>query len=197
MANLQNHKRQVPLIVELFSKLMIRLSGWEVVGDPKSVKKAVMITQHTSNWDGFFALFAAFSLGIRPRSLAKDKLLKGIQGPILRWAGLISIDRSKNMNVVDQVAQFYENEDHLWLFVAPGATRKKTDYWKTGFYYIALKAEVPIVQAILDYERKQVGIGTQMMPSGDIEVDMDIFRAWYADHHPKYPEKASVIRLKP
>ena len=196
MAKLPAKNRQIPWIVQSFSKILIRLLGWQIVGEFKGMEKALMISQHTSNWDGIFAIFGTFSLGIRPRWLAKDKLFKGILGPIMRWAGGIEIDRSKNANVVEQVTAQFAKEEQLWLFVAPEGTRKKAEYWRTGFYYIALNTQVSIVKGIIDYKYKQVGIADQMMPSGDIEADLDIFRAWYADHHPKYPENAAPIQLR-
>lgn len=189
--------RQIPWIVQKFSQLLIRFLRWEVVGEFDGLQKAVIICQHTSNWDGILAIFGCFSLGIRPRWLGKDKLFKGVLGPIMRWAGGVEIDRSKSANMVEQAVAAYNNADQMWLFVAPGGTRKKMDFWKTGFYYIANKANVPIVQGIIDYQYKQVGIGTQMTPSDDIEADLEIFREWYADHHPKYPENAADIRLRP
>lgn len=197
MAKLPKNKRQIPWIVQAFSKMLIRLLGWQIIGEFKGKEKALMISQHTSNWDGILAIFGTFSLGIRPRWLAKDKLFKHGLGPILRWAGAIEIDRSKRANMVEQVVAQFAQEERLWLFVAPEGTRKKTDFWRTGFYYIALNAQVPIIKGVIDYQSKQVGIDGQMMPSGNIEADMKIFREWYADHHPKYPENAAEIRLRP
>jgi 1-acyl-sn-glycerol-3-phosphate acyltransferase len=188
---------QVPKMVQVFSKWLIKLLGWQIVGDFNGIDKCVIITQHTSNWDGILTIFAAFSLGIRPRWIGKHQLFRGVMGSMMRRAGGIEVSRSQSANVVDQVAARFAEEDHLWLFIAPEGTRHKVDYWKTGFYYIALKANVPIVHGYLDYAERKVGVGTRLQPSGDIHADMEIIQTWFTHTQPKFPENAAEIRLNP
>ena len=188
---------QVPMLVQAFSKLLIKLLGWQIVGDFHGIDKCVIITRHTSNWDGIFSIFGAFSLGIRPRWIGKHQLFRGMMGSIMRWAGGIEVSRSQSANIVDQVAARFAEEQHLWLFIAPEGTRHKVDYWKTGFYYIALKADVPIVHGYLDYAERKVGVGTRLQPSGNIHADMEIIRTWFVHTKPKFPENTAEIRLNP
>ena len=88
-------------------------------------------------------------------------------------------------------ALFKENERFVLTF-PPEGTRKLVQKWKTGFYYVALKAEVPIVFASLDYKKKKVIVGPSFMPTGNFEEDMDIVREHYRDATAKYPEKFSL-----
>lgn len=188
---------QVSYPIKTLARVFVRLFGWQVVGGDTDIKKCVLISQHTSNWDGFVTVTGAFSLGIRPRWIGKHSLFKGWKGHIMRWSGGIEVDRSISANVVEQVAQRYEQESHLWLFVAPEGTRKKVEYWKSGFYYIAMRVEVPIVHGYLDYKERKVGIGAHLYPSGDINADLEIIRTWFEHTEAKHPEKVSEIRLKP
>jgi len=82
------------------------------------------------------------------------------------------------------------------LAITPEGTRKKTAYWKTGFYHIAREAQVPIVLAFLDYARKVGGIGPTILPSGDIETDFEIIRQFYAGVTAKFPHEVGEVRIK-
>jgi 1-acyl-sn-glycerol-3-phosphate acyltransferase len=98
--------------------------------------------------------------------------------------------------MVQQMAQAFAERDELVLAIPPAGTRHYTEYWKSGFYYIAQAANVPIVLGFVDYARKQAGFGPHFHPSGDVSADMDIARAFYADIQGKYPDDKSRPRLK-
>jgi 1-acyl-sn-glycerol-3-phosphate acyltransferase len=139
----------------------------------------------------------AVALGFLPNWLGKAELFSGFKGRILRRLGGIPINRGQRQAVVAQTIREFNHRESMVLFVAPEGTRKGTQYWRSGFYYIALGAEVPIVQGLLDYKNKRVGVGQHLMPSGDIEADLEILRGFFADTSPKYPENAAEIRLAP
>jgi hypothetical protein len=96
---------------------------------------------------------------------------------------------------VEQAVQAFDRSERLILLITPEGTRKKVKTWKTGFYYIARGANVPIVLAYADYRRKVAGIGPVVMPSGDIEADMQIIRDFYAGIPGKHPDQAGDIRV--
>lgn len=89
------------------------------------------------------------------------------------------------------IRQFHQHKD-LILTIAPAGTRKSVKKWKTGFYYIAVGAGVPIVLGFLDYKRKMGGLGPTIYPVGDIETDMKIIRSFFDGVTGKHPEKAMV-----
>ena len=115
----------------------------------------------------------------------------------MRWAGGVPINRSTTVNAVDQVVDAFNSHEHMALIIAPEGTRSLTEYWKTGFYYIALKAKVPIVFAYVDYSRKRCGAGTYFMPTGDIDADFKLIQDFYADKVGRHPEKQGPIVLPP
>jgi 1-acyl-sn-glycerol-3-phosphate acyltransferase len=128
--------------------------------------------------------------------MAKDSLFRGPQGILLRALGGIPIDRSKNNNVVDATVRSFAENDALVVLIPPEGTRKAAQYWKSGFYHIARKANVPVGLGFLDYARKRVGIGPLLTLTGDLKHDMDQVRAFYADKAPKHPALYTPPRLR-
>lgn len=173
--------------------------GWSAeYQDPGSSKFVIIVWPHTSNID--FPIGFIFSRAYplpRPHFLAKDSFFKGILGPIARWAGGIPVDRSKSTNFVDQIAAEFDRHESMALAITPEGTRGKTQYWKSGFYYMALAAKVPIVMATIDFGKKQVRYGASFMPSGNIEADMEIIRRFYTGAEGRHPERQGEIRLRP
>ena len=115
----------------------------------------------------------------------------------MRWLGGIPIDRSKTNNVVASTIDVFNAHDKLVIIVPPEGTRNKVSYWKTGFYHIAAGANVPIVLGYVDYQRKAGGIGPTVMPTGDIEADMQEIRSFYTGVTGKHPEKSSLAAIAP
>jgi 1-acyl-sn-glycerol-3-phosphate acyltransferase len=180
------------------SRLIYKLAGWHIEGAPPNLPKFLTIGgPHTSNWDGIHMLLLSIGLGIRMYWLGKHTLFKPPLGIFTRAANGIPINRQSTKNAVEQVIETFNEREHFVLIIAPEGTRKKVDYWKTGFYYIALGAKVPIVLTFIDAPRKRVGMGPAIMPSGDIEADFEIFRAFYADKVGVHPEKMGTVALSP
>lgn len=188
----------VPLPLRLLGRFVLWILGWQTVGNPRQVNKAVVIGAfHTSNWDAVIGLAAAFALDIRFRVMIKDMWFRFPIGILTRAIGGIPIDRSSPHNVVEQMIQIFDKYEYFLLLITPEGTRKKSPYWKTGFYHIAVGAKLPIMLAFFDYPTKRIGVKDIFYPSGNLEADMEIIRAAYADVTPKYPENAGEIRIKP
>lgn len=176
------------------AKFILRISGWKIIGGiPEDVKKCVVISvPHTSMWDFVWGRFAYWVLGVNAKFLIKKELFGPISGPILKWIGGIPIDRSKSTNAVDAVADLFNHYDSLLITITPEGTRQLNPKWKKGFYYIALKANVPIAFGFLDYEKKEGGIGKIFTPSGNFEEDFKIVEDFYRGRKAKYPEKFNL-----
>jgi 1-acyl-sn-glycerol-3-phosphate acyltransferase len=156
----------------------MKLAGWKVEGAlPPNTDRAVLIAApHTSNWDLPYTLMVCFILGMNGSWLGKDTIFKAPFGGIMRWLGGIPVDRSKSNNLVAD------------LLIPPEGSRSKVKYWKTGFYYIAAAAQVPILMAFMDYPQKRAGLGSIFKPTGDIEKDMMEIKAFYAQFTGKYAD---------
>jgi 1-acyl-sn-glycerol-3-phosphate acyltransferase len=185
-----------------FWNQVLRWTGWKIVGTYPTVDKYIMIiAPHTSNWDVPLGLIVGWAGKILLEGwpygfMIKDVWFKGPLGPIMRGLGGLPIDRSRPHEVVGQMAEALEQHDRFLLAITPEGTRKRTKFWKSGFYFIAQKAEVPIVPISLDYGRKEVGVGDAITVTGDMERDMALFRAFFADVTPRYPDNFGPIRFR-
>lgn len=161
----------------------LKLAGWTVQGSlPPEARKSVFIAApHTSNWDLPYTLFASFALRLTPYWMGKSSIFKFPFGGLMRWLGGIPVDRSQSNNLVAASAAALQAADGpVQLIVPPEGTRSKTIYWKTGFYWIAVTARLPIVMAHMDYPRKLVGLGPLFEPTGDVNADMAEIKRYYA-----------------
>jgi 1-acyl-sn-glycerol-3-phosphate acyltransferase len=173
----------VKTLLRWFSVLFLKLTGWKVEGAlPAGVEKCVLIAApHTSNWDLPYMLMVAYHRGLHPYWMGKASIFNFPFRSIMMWLGGIPVNREQSNNLVAASVDAINNANRpLQLVVPPEGTRSKVRQWKTGFYYIALGAKVPIVMAYMDYERKLTGLGTTLVPTGDIEADIKVIKAFYA-----------------
>lgn len=165
------------------SLAILKLAGWKVEGSlPQDCPKCVLIAApHTSNWDLPYTLMVGFALDLNLHWMGKASLFRPPFGAVMRWLGGIAVDRTRSTNLVAASAQaLREAEGSVQLVVPPEGTRGRTRHWKTGFYYIALQARVPIVLAFMDYRRKVSGLGPEFIPTGDVERDLAEIKRFYA-----------------
>lgn len=174
-------------------------AGWKFEGEPPREKRYVALAvPHTTNWDGLLLLLLARSVDLPMQWMVKDSLSKGPLGPPMRWLGAVPIDRSKKNGMVQQAIERFRSADELVLFIPPEGTRSRTDYWKSGFYRIALGADVPVVPGYLDFARRRGGLGPALRMTGNVRQDMDRLRAFYAEKNPigLHAAKMGPIRLR-
>ena len=165
------------------SLAILRSTGWKVEGSlPAHAAKSVLIAApHTSNWDLPYTLMIAFALRLRVYWMGKQSLFRAPFGGLMRWLGGIPVNRGQAGNLVAMSAQAMRDADGpMQLIIPPEGTRGKTRHWKTGFYFIAHQAGVPIVLAFVDYGRKVGGLGPVFEPTGDLEQDMVRIKAFDA-----------------
>jgi 1-acyl-sn-glycerol-3-phosphate acyltransferase len=179
------------------ARRFLRLSGWALEGKRPAVRGFVLIAApHTTNWDLLYFLACAWAFGIRPSWTGKHTLFRGPLGPVMRWLGGIPVDRSRPGGLVGELALVFQREPDLVLTVPPEGTRGRAKFWKSGFYQVALAAQVPIVMGYLDYGRRRGGLGPVLAPGLDLRSDMDAIRAFYVDKRGKYPELFGEVRLR-
>ncbi len=175
----------------------LRLAGWDVEGTIPPYRKFVIIgAPHTSNWDFFLGLAVAYVYRMKISWMGKHTLFRWPLGGIMKRLGGIPVDRENPEGVVDQIAGQFRQSQKLIILLAPSGTRKKRDHWRSGFYRIALAAQVPIVCGYLDYGNKKACIGLSFTPTGNIKKDMDRVRAFYKGTQGRHPELKATIRLK-
>ncbi len=181
-------------------RILFRLKGFKVI-TPENllIKKCVVVAApHTSNWDGVIGFAYYDIVGIKIRFAIKKSFMDFPLGLIFKPMGGIAINRNANekggekKSMTEAMIDLFNESDELNLLVTPEGTRKKVTKWKTGFYYVALGAKVPIALGYMDFEKKEAGIGKVIYPSGDIKKDMKEIMDFYRNIKGRHPEKFSL-----
>lgn len=182
-------------MLSFIARMLLKISGWTLVGEHPEVAKAVIIAApHTSNWDGIWGLIAKVALGVDVKFFGKESLFWFPLGALLKVMGGIPLDRDNAGSSVDQAVSAFDASDRLYFAMAPEGTRGRKQYWKTGFYRIATGAGVPVVLAFFDYERRRLGIGPTIDLSGDPDLDLETIGAFYAGNaSARHPDKISPV----
>lgn len=167
---------------------VLRLGGWRMVGAFPDIPKLVLIgAPHSSNWDGVWGFAAKAAMGLDIKVLGKDSLFKvPLLGALLRYLGVIPVDRNAAHGVVEQAAAMIRNAEQFWFGLAPEGTRKPVERWKAGFWKIAKAADVPVLPAYFHYPDKVIGIGEPFWLGEDMNADLARIRAWYRPWQGKY-----------
>lgn len=183
-------------MLSLVARGLLRLGGWTAVGGTIDVPKAVLIAApHTSNWDGIWGLVYRVALKLDIHFFAKDTLFWFPLGAVLRSLGAIPLDRDRPGSAAPRAIAALNDNPSYYFGLAPEGTRRRREYWKSGFYRIALDARVPIVLCFFDYRRRRLGTGPTMELTGNIDADMARIRAFYADFEGRHPGNATPPRL--
>jgi 1-acyl-sn-glycerol-3-phosphate acyltransferase len=180
--------------MQFLAKLILKLWGWKVTGGiPPGLKKCVVIVApHTSMWDFVIGRLAWYVINVKVKFLIKEEMFFFPLGIILKAFGGIPVDRKQSRNIVDFVVGLFNQYDSLYITITPEGTRQLNPRWKRGFYYIALRAGVPVALAILDYKKKIGGVGKIFTPSGDFKKDFEMIENFYRGRVAKYPEKFNL-----
>lgn len=189
------------MIFRLWGRSIMFFFGWKVDQVLKTqCHRCVMVgAPHTSNWDFVFARAAFEVMRLPVRFTIKKEWMDSPLGWLSKALGAIAIDRKSHegdkghISMVDAMANlFQENPGDLVILVTPEGTRSRVEHWKTGFYYVAKQAGVPIALGYMDYQKKIAGIGKVIWPTENMEEDMKQIMAFYGQVHPKFPEKFSL-----
>ena len=174
----------------LYEWIFMRLMGWKIRGsmDPQIKKCVIIIVPHTSWYDFVIGLLARGIIDLEMHYVAKKELFRFPFGWYFRWMGGTPLDRSGGQHKVDAIAALFKERSVFRVAIAPEGTRKKVTSLKSGFYYIALKAGVPIVPVSFDYVTKTVLLGTAFYPSGNFEDDLSLITQYFKGVTGKIPE---------
>lgn len=187
---------QASSFTQSLARLILRLTAWKlVVNLPPEPRYLLVGAPHTSNWDLWHTLLIAHGAGIKANWIGKDSIFRGLLGSFLRWLGGIPVNRRSSNNFVQQIVNLYNQAEHFVVAIAPEGTRSAVNYWRTGFYYIALGAKVPIAFGFVDYRTRTLGVGGYFMPTGDLEADFAHIRDFYRDKVGRRPQRQGEIKL--
>jgi 1-acyl-sn-glycerol-3-phosphate acyltransferase len=175
---------------------ILRRRGWTIAGEKPAVPRYVLLAApHSSNWDAVVMLLVARHLGVPLSWLGKAESFRGPMGLLMRWLGGIKVDRSAPHGLVSATVQAFRGRDTMALAIAPDGTRAYREHWRSGFYHIALSADVPVVLGFLDWGTRRTGVGPTLRLSGDVRADMERIRSFYGGMLGRHPERTSRMRL--
>jgi len=187
-------------MIKLLARFVIWFGRWDIDNGLKDMmpEKSVMIAvPHTSNWDYVYARAVFYEMGIPLKFTIKRKYAQGIWGLFFRPMGAVGIDRRPKDNTGRKISYtealsniLMDYEGQICVIVTPEATRTRRDEWKTGFYYAAKGAGVPIVLGYMDYTTRKAGAGKIVYPSDDMDADMREIMDYYEGIDGKYPEQS-------
>lgn len=164
--------------------------GWkEQVTVPHHDKCIICVAPHTSNWDFVIAKLYYRAIGRQAGFLMKREWFVGPLGYVFRRMGGIPVERSRKSSLTDRLAEYAKTASRFELAVTPEGTRSPVRIWKRGFYFIALKANLPIMLYAIDYATKTIVCTQTLVPGGDVEADMRVIMNYYRPFTGKHPEK--------
>lgn len=171
-------------------RFFFRRLGWTIEGSwPTQYRKfLIVLAPHTSNWDFMIGLCVRATSGVNSHYLGKKELFRFPFGWLFRKLGGYPVERSKNTNFVDAVVQIYKEHEDFIVTITPEGTRKHNPNWKTGFYYIAQKAGIPIVPVSIDYPSRRVIIGEARFVGDNLEELIRELKLWSGQFKGKNPE---------
>lgn len=154
--------------------------GWKMDELPTDIKKYVIIAAPHTSWVDFpIAMLYRVATGVMVHYVGKDSLFKGPFGFLFRKLGGFPVDRSSNNNTVDFIVSKFNASENFKLGLSPEGTRKKVDKWKTGFYFIAKGAGVPVVMATLDFGNKYIKVSEPFYPTSNKDKDFEFMRGFF------------------
>jgi 1-acyl-sn-glycerol-3-phosphate acyltransferase len=175
--------------------LVLRAARWTAVGEVP--KTGVLVgAPHTSNWDFVMMLLIMWRGDVTPRVLMKKELFRGPLGWLLHRLGGLPLDRDNPGAVVRELVREARSGEPFLLILAAEGTRKKGEYWKSGFWRIARSAKLPIALAFIDGPTRTAGFGPTITATADVVADMNKVREFYRDKHGIHPDRRTEPRLR-
>ena len=177
---------------------LLALVGWRtVMVRPPEPRGVIMVYPHTSNWDFLLGMLFKVGYGLPANWIGKVEMFPWPFTGLLQWLGGIPVDRKRAQGFLDALVDEFRRRDWMWVAIAPEGTRSHADHLKSGFYQIALAADVPIALGYIDYGTRTIGIDTYLRMTGDRDADMARIRQFYAGKRGRCPERAGDLRLRP
>lgn len=173
--------------------LLYKQLGWSIdITQEHPSKYIICLAPHTSNWDFLIGQLYNGAEGLKSNFLMKKEWFFWPLGPIFRSMGGIPVERKKHTSLTDQLASIAQSREAFGLCITPEGTRKPTSEWKRGFYYIALKANIPILLFGLDYGSKRIVCTKMLVPNGDADAQMQEIKQYYKSFQGKYPQNFAI-----
>ena len=175
---------------------LIKLFGWKADFDCDIPDKCVAcIAPHTSNWDFVMGVLFKSAYKIKANFFIKKEWVRFPTKTLMLKLGGIPVNRGKQQSTTDIIAAEFSKREKLIIGMSPEGTRKYNPDWKMGFYYIALKANVPILLVAIDYKTKTIKVSKEFFPTGNVENDLVEIADFYKNITAKIPKNFSLPQV--
>ncbi len=189
--------REPPSLRSRLAGWLLARAGWRVVATwPTAPKVVLIVYPHTSNWDFFIGYLARRALGLPALWIGKHTIFRWPVDGLLRRMGGIPVDRAHAAGLIPALLKEFARRDTTCLALAPEGTRKRLDHLKSGFYRLALAAQVPVGLGFIDFATRTVGVERWIELSGDEAADLAVLREAYAGRVGRHPAQASELRFR-
>jgi hypothetical protein len=190
---------RLPTLGQRTALRVLQLFGWRIRFRPLPGPHGIAVVYpHTSNLDFFIGLLCKWALGLPFRWLAKASLFRGPGGALMRyWGGLPVERRGAPTGATERLAARIHSADWMWIVITPEGSRARQPHWKSGFYHLALAAQVPLLLIALDFGKKEVRFVEHLQLTGDQAVDMAAIRTAYQGATGLHPDQAGPVVLAP
>lgn len=169
------------------------LLGWKIRGEFPDIKRSIIIfAPHTSYYDALYGKLLLNEIGIKHTFLSKKELFFFPMNIAMKLFGSISVQDVNNKNIIYQVIKIFDNSSELHIVISPEGTRAKVTHWNKGFFYMASKANIPIIVGYINYKKKEIGIKGVIENLENVNAVMNQINTMYKDVSAKYPEKFSL-----
>jgi 1-acyl-sn-glycerol-3-phosphate acyltransferase len=184
-----------------WARWLLEAFGWRVRFNDLPGNKGVIIAYpHTSNWDFVVGILAIWAMGIQVNFWAKEGLFTGLSrftlGPLIKAWGGLAVDRRSSRGQIDRTVDAMRTREKFWLALSPEGTRSYSDHWKSGFYHVALAANVPVGLAYFDFANKTVGLTEFIRLTGDVAGDLKRIAAYYSGIVGRHPQLAAPVQFR-
>lgn len=195
MTNLRQASSSCRTLTQRLSGALLAAAGWRAeIAAPLPDRCVIIGAHHTTWWDLILTLLLMGATDVRFRWVAKESLFWWPLGALLRALGGIPVRRMAQADFVGQMVAIFARGGPLRLAILPEGTRNYANHWKTGFYYIALGADVPIILGYADFRRRLVGLGPLLVPTGDLDADFRRYHDFYAGVAALHPDRQGEVR---
>ena len=143
-------------------------------------------------WDFVVGKMVLDVMGLNVKFMIRKESFRFPMNIILNLLGGIPVDRQHVRMLPVHIGNMIKKEDNIAVLIAPEGTRKRVEVWKKGFYFIALKAKIPILLYGIDYEKKLIQCTKSIIPTGDIENEMREIKLYFKDFKGKKPENFTI-----
>ena len=187
---------------QAMARALLRLLGWTLIEPKERPARAVLVGYpHTSNWDFMYAMLARSAIGMPAKVWGKDSLFRvPLMAAWMRWLGVVPVQRNSPRGMVGEMVELMTqaraHDQFYWLALAPEGTRSRAEGWRSGFYQVAQRANVPLALAYIDYQARALGVCAHVRLGSDAEANMALIAQHLSAGHGKFPDQASPIRLK-